>query len=873
MTTYRNRLGLFSLLSILFMFTFALPCEAAQREETTERADQEDGLCHTDYGSSAAETILPFTKAEKEFVSSCKTLVVGVNGDRAPFASYDQNTGTYSGICIDVLEEIAKTSGLRFQYVVQEPGITTADMLTSGKYDIICGVERDNFTTNEAVVPTNAFLESAVVPVGKAGRALDLTGNLTAAIPCSYQALQKMLERNYPNLTVVGYDSSREGLTAVASGEADVFIQNTHLLSLLLQEPEYEKLDMLPVEIMTEHTAMALSRSSDPLLLSVLNKSIENMNSAIITGSLIKYTFASPYRYTFGDFLYKFRIQLVVAGILLLFCFGLITLIAVIKQRSASKLESVNRSLQKAVAKADSANVAKSQFLAQMSHEIRTPMNAIIGLTGIAKTETHNPDKIEDYLTKIDGSSRLLLGIINEILDMSAIEGGKLKIDNAPFDLKQMLTNLSNVFYQQAKQKGVNFQIHLKGVTEEMVIGDEFRVNQILMNLLSNAVKFTPADGKIDLMVLQSSCSIDKAQFRFQVSDTGCGMSEDMQARLFRPFEQESASIARKHGGSGLGLSITKSLVEMMGGTISMESAVGKGSSFTVDLSFGTMEQSHMAGKMQFSEIRTLVVDDDEESCEYCCVLLERLGVRYEIATTGEKALEQLGEAEDSNDPIQLCLIDWKMPDMDGVKVTQKIREIFGEDSVIIIVSAYDLNEIETEGRAAGADAFIAKPLFQSTIFDVLTRIAGKDYLRKAVVPEKEQYDFTGKRVLIAEDVALNMEVAVAMLRLVGITADCAENGRQAVDMFEESEAGSFDCILLDINMPVMDGCEAARAIRRSLKPDAKEIPIYAMTANAFSEDVRAVLDAGMNGHIAKPVEAQRLYQMLQAAFEGRDTA
>lgn len=539
---------------------------------------------------------------------------------------------------------------------------------------------------------------------------------------------------------------------------------------------------------------------------------------------------------------------------------------AVYEHRRSKELSESNRKLERAAKAAEKASGAKSQFLAQMSHEIRTPMNAIIGLTTIAKTEIEDRDKTKEYLTKIENSSRLLLSLINDILDMSAIERGKMKLDKSPFDFKKQLSGIVSMFYQQTKQKNVRFGIHMNGVTEEWIAGDELRVNQIMMNLLSNAVKFTPEGGTIDFTITQTSRSQGKIYLRFMVKDTGCGMSEDMMKRLFSPFEQEDGSTARKHGGSGLGLSITKSLVEMMGGTIRAESVLNEGSTFIVDIPFEACEQSFNR-KSNFEDIRTLVVDDDEDACRYCGILLERLGVRYDYVTEGEAALEALGEAEDAGDPYRLCIIDWQMPTMDGVEVTRQIRSIFGEDSVIVLASAFDLNEILDEGKDAGAGYFITKPMFQSTLYDVLARIAGRG-VEEEVLQDAGKFDFTGKRVLVAEDVELNMEVAVKLLRMVGIEVGCAENGRKALEIYEQSPDGFFDCILLDINMPEMDGYEAVRAIRKSHKPDAEKIQVYAMTANAYAEDVTAVMDAGMNGHIAKPIEVNILYETLQEVFK-----
>ncbi len=835
--------------------------------------DFETDLYHKYYDDSSAATMLQFTTAERDYIATAPTIRVSLNANRAPFSHYDDATSTFSGICVDVLDEIARRSGLKFEYVVQETGATTPDILAAGTCDVVCGVERDNFITNDAVVSTRSFLDSSVVAAGKSGTELDLSSHLTAAIPSSYRALWKTIQSSYPNMDIVGYGTNRECLDAVMAGEADVFIQNTQILSLLLQEPRYETLAILPIKVATEHTAMALSRSADPRLLSVLNKSIENLDDATISASLIEHTFASPYQYTLEDFLYRFRGQIAIIALLLLACFGLMGVVISTKRRFAENLERTNRNLEKAIEKADSANAAKSQFLAQMSHEIRTPMNAIIGLTGIAKTETHSPEQIDEYLTKIDGSSRLLLGLINDILDMSAIEGGKLKIDEADFDFKQMLTDITTVFYQQAKAKKIDFQVRMGAtMASEVLVGDELRLKQVLMNLLSNAIKFTPEAGCIKLTIVESGHSHDKVWFRFSVSDTGCGMSEDMLSRLFQPFEQESAATARKHGGSGLGLSITKDLVEMMGGSIHVESVVGEGSTFTVDLPFGTDPDADVSVVSDFSSIRALVVDDDEDSCEYSAMLLERLGVRSEYVSDGDTALELLGAAEEEGDPFQLCLVDWKMPNMDGVDVTRAIREIFGDETIVVIVSAYDLSEVEAEGKMVGADYFVPKPLFQSTLFNALMHIANGSHSSISADSIDDAYDFSGRRVLVAEDVELNKEVIVKLLTMVGIEVVCAEDGKQALEAFEQAPVGYFDCVLMDVNMPVMNGYEATRAIRACGKDDSGTIPIYAMTANAFSEDIAATLDAGMNGHIAKPIDTHVLYRILQSIFDRTDS-
>ena len=545
----------------------------------------------------------------------------------------------------------------------------------------------------------------------------------------------------------------------------------------------------------------------------------------------------------------------------------------VVLARIASKMKHRAAEARHAAEIAESSNVTKSRFLAQMSHEIRTPMNAIIGLTTLAKVSSEDGPKVREYLEKIEESSRLLLGIINDILDMSAIESGKLKVANQPFNFKQILSRIVSIFYQQATQKNITFNVHMHGVNQEQMIGDELRVQQIFMNLLSNAIKFTPAGGAIDVSIIQASISMGKVHMRFEVKDTGCGMSEDMQKRLFTPFEQESATTAHKHGGSGLGLSITKRLIEMMGGSIKCESKLEFGTTFTVDLVFGVCQNEQQATYLaaDFEGMHVLIVDDDEDAGEYCRVLLEKMKVRADVCTSGQQCLEMMGEAEEKEDPYNMCIVDWKMPVMDGLETTTQIREIFGDDDVILIASSYNLQEIEARGREAGANYFINKPLFPSSLFNMMMKVAGgaPDNMEENNV--HKGYDFAGRKVLLAEDVVMNIEVAVKILKLVGVDTVCAEDGQQALDIFKKHPAGTFDCILMDINMPVMNGYDATKKIRESGKADAKTIPIYAMTANAFTTDVTAALDAGMNGHIAKPIETDVLYKTLKEAFAKQD--
>lgn len=828
-------------------------------QEIKTGVDFEAQLFDKYYGDTAATNSLRLTAEERAYIEQGNVIDVGLMQERPPFSFYDVSTGEFTGICRDVLDSVAAATGLKFNYVPMDLGLTTPQLFETGKFDLICGIERDNFVTNETLVPTSAFMVSSVVPVGRAGENIDMTGPLTVAVSTSFQALIKKLAADYPNVEIVGYDTSEMCLDAVVSGKADLFIQNTHLLGQLLQRPKYDNLEILPVEIMEEHTAMVMRRGADPVLLSILNKAINTLDDTMLSASLIKHTFATQYHYTFWDYLTKLWLPITIITVLVAFCFSLIIRVAAVRRRSERALQKKNSLLSDAVAQAEHANSAKGQFLSRMSHEIRTPMNAIVGLTAIARQHKNEPEKIEEYLGKIDTSSKVLLNIINDVLDMSAIEGGKLKIANERFDMKQVLTGISTIYYPQCQAKGIAFEMKTD-IENEALIGDSLRVNQIMLNLVSNAYKFTPSGGSITICVKETARKDNTAFLRFTVSDTGCGMSKEMQERLFRPFEQESAGTAKMHGGSGLGLSIAKNLVDIMHGAIKAESEKDVGTTFTVDLPFGIAPQSD-ENSAALSSLRVLTVDDDPAAREYTAIVLRRLGVAFDIVASGEEALVMLDKANEENNPYNICLVDWRMNGMDGVELTRRIKGSENGKTLVVIVSAYDLNEVEDRARDAGADHFVSKPLFQSTLYDVLMQLTNGGIQAKEQAPES--YDFTGHRVLLAEDMELNAEIATELLNMVNLKVERAENGQRALEMFSACEPGYYDLILMDVQMPVMDGYEASRAIRGLSRADAASIPIFAMTANAFTEDVAAAISAGMNGHIAKPIDTNALYATI----------
>lgn len=523
------------------------------------------------------------------------------------------------------------------------------------------------------------------------------------------------------------------------------------------------------------------------------------------------------------------------------------------------------QALKDALLGAQSANTARKDFLSRMSHEIRTPMNAIMGMTAIAAAHLDNVPRLEDCLSKIAGSSKHLLMLINDILDMSAIESGKMRLTQERLDLASLINSIVSVFYPQATAKGVRFDVTLAEVTEEIVLGDPLRLNQILINLLSNAIKFTPGGESVTLEVRQIYKKNNRVRLRFTISDTGIGMEESALSHIFLPFEQADTQIVQKYGGTGLGLAIVHNLVALHDGTMDVHSTPGKGSVFSVELPLELPQTTEQTAPPALKDLNVLVVDDDADSCEHATLILHRMGVRATWATTGAEAVEKVVQAHGGPQEFDVCFIDWQMPGIDGIETTRRIRRHVGPEVLIIIISAYDWTIVEKEARAAGVSGFISKPLFQSTLYNTLLSFSGaRPPVRNTPA---DTFDFKGKRVLLAEDNALNMEVAVEILKNTGVEVESVENGKLALERFEASVSGYYDLILLDVQMPEMGGYEAARAIRASGHPDAKIMPIIAMTANAFSEDVAAALNSGMNAHISKPIDVAALYNTLQQYF------
>ncbi len=523
--------------------------------------------------------------------------------------------------------------------------------------------------------------------------------------------------------------------------------------------------------------------------------------------------------------------------------------------------------LQDALEAANRASAAKSDFMSKMSHDIRTPMNAIIGMTAIAAAHAEDPDRVRDALGKISSSSRHLLGLINEVLDMSKIESGTINLAAEEFSLSELLNSMLLMVQPQIQAHKHDLQVHIQDIRHENVIGDSLRIQQVFLNLVSNAVKYTPDGGEINVTVRERAVATSSTGcYEFIVEDNGIGMSEEYLAHIFEPFSRAEDLRTSKIQGTGLGMAIAQNIVHMMNGNITVESQLGKGSKFTVTI-YLKLQDAQDIDTSELADLSVLVVDDDDCACQSLCSMLDEIGMRSEGCTSGRDAVAAVQRAMNTALPFYAAILDWKMPGMDGLATARAIKRLVGDTLPIIILSAYDWSDIEMEARAAGVDAFLSKPVFKSGLirtFKSLRNEAPEDPGQASPLEPLMQNDFSGHRVLLVEDNELNREIAREILEMAGLTVEEAENGQIAVDLFSASQAGYYSLILMDIQMPVMNGYDAAAAIRALKRPDALRVPILAMTANAFVEDIQAAKAAGMNEHLAKPIN----FDALDAALK-----
>ena len=549
-------------------------------------------------------------------------------------------------------------------------------------------------------------------------------------------------------------------------------------------------------------------------------------------------------------------IGVVSAGLLILFLCDLFFMIH------------INKKLKVTAREAEHANKAKTDFLSTMSHDIRTPMNAIIGLTTLAEKDLGDVESTKESLRKISLASNHLLTLINDILDISKVESGKLKLSPQSFSIAETVENLVNISQPMIKEKKIIFSFHIDKMEKEYLYTDQLRLNQIYINILSNAIKYTEPGGRVSVDMSEEESSIPGCvRLTYVVADSGIGMSPEYMQTMYQPFSRQTDSRVNSIEGTGLGLAITKQMVDLMGGRIDCQSEQGKGTTFTVTLDIPQADKQ--LDDIQLDQVNALIVDDDEIVLQTMVSEFQSLGSAAEIAHSGKEALEMLTRKHESGKDYTLVILDWKMPDMDGIETIRRIRTEISGDIPILLTSAYDWSDIEDLAKDAGADGFISKPIFRSALYKMINSILGTESV--SVEPEDDYSDLKGLNILVAEDIEINWMIISGMLSMIGITSEQAENGRVCVEKMRTAADGTYDLIFMDVQMPEMNGLDAARAIRQLENPRAASIPIVAMTAEAFSENVTECLDAGMNGHIAKPIDIKLVIKEIRRIIKERE--
>ena len=535
-----------------------------------------------------------------------------------------------------------------------------------------------------------------------------------------------------------------------------------------------------------------------------------------------------------------------------------------VSQEKKAEIES-HRALKDAYRAAENASRAKTEFLSNMSHDIRTPMNAIVGLTAIAGANIENQDKVIECLGKMTKSSRHLLGLINEVLDMARIESGKMSLAEEDFNLPELVDNLITLTKPAIDEHRHNFEVHVDRIEHEAVCGDSLRIQQVFVNLMSNAVKYTPDGGNIIFSIKEKPNGFSELGcYEFSIADNGIGMTPEFQKIMFEPFSRADDHRTTKVQGTGLGMAITQNIVNLMNGSIKVDSAPGKGTKITVTI-YLKLQESKREQEKELLDLPVLVVDDDKTCCESTVATLKDIGIAGEWVLTGRQAVERCYARHETGRDYFAVIVDWKMPEMNGIETARKIRERVGKDVTIIILTSFEFSEIEEEARAAGVDAFIAKPLFRSRLTATLRQFTSgkKEKSARNLLEDFAKTDYTSKRILLVEDNELNREIAAEILGMTGVAVDIAENGKIAVEKVVAAPEKWYDLIFMDIQMPIMNGYEATAAIR-SLPGGRGKVPIIAMTANAFAEDVQMAKNTGMNEHIAKPLELDKLNDVLK---------
>ena len=827
------------------------------------------------YSVSMASRAL--SEPEKQWIETHDSLCVGYLENYLPFSATNTD-GNISGMVAELVPKIMEELDLKdikLTYKGYESYDEMINAMSSGEVDIVFPVGGGLYFSEQ-----NGLYQSKTVISPPPELVYDANFNSddepTFAVYEKNRIQYYYIVTHFPDAQFKYYSDIDACLRAVLSDEVNYTLVNGLRAHDIAKKDEYRKLSFKMLAEGDNH-CFGVEIGNEGLL-KLINRGIKIVGTDYIQSLANRYS-GSIYSYGPREF---FRDN----GVIILVAIGLVTALVIFllvrdaerKRRLIAKMDAAREELEEknselaksrgalsdALEKAEQASHAKTAFLNNMSHDIRTPMNAIVGFTFMAQRNADNSELVSDYLGKISVSSRHLLSLINDVLDMSRIESGSIKMEETEVHLPELVHELWMIIQSNVSEKNIKLFIDIRDVRNENVITDKLRLNQVLLNILSNAVKFTPEGGAITFRVTQLPGDGDSARFEFRIRDTGIGMSEEFRSTIFDAFTREQTSTVSGIQGTGLGMAITKKIVDMMGGTVEVSSVKGEGSEFIVVIPCKICGEPESHGELE--EIRgkrVLVADDDTDNCVSVCEMLRSFGAEAEWTDSGSDAAARAEEAQRLKKPYGMFILDMRMPGVNGVETAKLIRRSVGDDVPIIMITAYDVNGIEAEAREADVTAFCSKPLFPSELREVISK-PFREAEAKNAVGEGTAHDFTGKRLLLAEDNEMNRMIAASILEEAGFEVDIAENGEIAVNKVKASPAGSYDAVLMDIQMPVMDGYEAAKQIRRLEDPAKAGIPIVAVTANAFEEDRKIALDAGMNGHLAKPYDIPAMMELLR---------
>ncbi len=857
--------------------------DAAMLKIQEENAYYNQQLQEKYFGYSGSTMYL--AENELNWLSGHGAIRVGYRDNYLAFCAKDQATGELTGALKEFLFQASRC--MQNAEIVFEPVAfsSTADALEAmnrGEIDCVFPVNFSAYDAEEKdVLTTVPLMQSEMYAVVRSAalRDFSMESEVRAVINEGNPSYEAFLMDHFPGWTRVYVKDIAACLKAVAEGKADCVIVSNYRINSVA-----DWLDQYNLSTVTTGVAMnsyfAISRENSALY-AILNKAINLVPASALNAALASYSYGEQ-QITFARFIREHFVSvLIAAGIVVAAILALLlrSVRSEKKTREAmgriaelnTTLSDSQQKLKEALAASEQASRAKTSFLSNMSHEIRTPMNAIIGLDSIALRDQDLAPHTREQLEKIGSSAKHLLGIINDILDMSRIESGRMALKEEEFGFRDFLDQINVMINGQCVDKGLRFACDIIGHTEDYYVGDDMKLKQVLINILGNAVKFTPAPGSVTFSVEQIRRFEQHCMLRFIIRDTGIGMSKDYIPKIFEAFSQENDGSSTKYGSTGLGMAITKSIVSMMNGEIEVDSEKGKGSTFTVTVTLKVSARSEKDHRELIpAGMRALVLDDDAVACEHEQLVADAVGIQADTVRTGEAALRMIREKREVGQPYQLVLTDYLMPGMDGLAFTRELRKMDGGETGVILLTGYDWEDKQEEAQAAGVDVILSKPLFKDNLIHsvqniLLQREKAEDAVQSQPAAEGQAiHALEGCRILVVEDMELNAEILMDLLEMESIQSEHAENGQIAVDMFSGHPAGYYDAILMDVRMPVMNGLEATRAIRALERPDAREIPIIAMTANAFDEDVQHSLQAGMDAHLSKPVEPDQLYETLE---------